>query len=71
MLIYKIDVLAALKKAGYNTTRLRQEQLLSERAIQSLRHNKPIGAKSLNSICALLHLQPGSIIKYVKSNESN
>ena len=71
MLVYKIDVLAALKKAGYSTARLRKEKLLSENAIQYIREGKPVGAKSLDSICALLHLQPGSIIKYVKSNESN
>ena len=28
--VYKIDILAALKDAGYNTNRLRKEKLLSE-----------------------------------------
>ena len=39
---YKIDMLAALKDAGYNTTRLRREKLLSESTIQALRIGKMV-----------------------------
>lgn len=66
MLAYKIDVLEALKGSGYNTARLRREKLLGENAIQSLRKNKMVGINSLEKICALLDMQPGNIIKYVK-----
>ena len=38
MLIYKIDVLSTLKNNGINTNKLRKEKLLSEGAIQRLRH---------------------------------
>lgn len=65
MLIYKIDVLNALKEAGYTTTRLRKEKLLNESAIQYLREGKPVGPVPLNQICRLLDMQPGNIIKYV------
>lgn len=34
---YKIDVLAALKTAGYSTYKLRREKLLGESVIQQLR----------------------------------
>ena len=37
MLRYKMDILTALKEAGYNTNRLRKEKLLAEGVIQSLR----------------------------------
>lgn len=66
MLVYKIDVLETLKEAGYNTTRLRKEKLLNESAIQYIRDGKPVGAKALDSICKLLDMQPGNIIKYVE-----
>ena len=66
MLVYKIDVLEALKKSGYNTTRLRREKLLNESAIQYLRDGKIIGAVALNNICMLLECQPGDVIEYVK-----
>lgn len=64
MFIYKIDVLEELKKAGYNTTRLRREKLLTESAIQDLRNGKIVGIISLEKICALLEMQPGDIIGY-------
>jgi putative transcriptional regulator len=71
VLIYKINVLEALKEAGYNTTRLRREKLLNESAIQYLREGKPVGAKALESICKLLDMQPGNIIKYVEDENIN
>lgn len=71
MLVYKIDVLNALKESGYNTTRLRQEKLLGENAIQYLREGKMIGTKALDNICRLLDMQPGNIIKYVENNIEN
>ena len=63
---YKIDILAALKEAGYNTTRLRKEKLLSEGMIQSLREDKYISLQNLSKICELLSCQPGDLIEYVK-----
>ena len=68
MLVYKLDVLESLKESGYNTTRLRKEKLLNESVIQYLREGKPVGAKALNTICMLLDMQPGNIIKYVEDN---
>lgn len=69
MLIYKFDVLESLKEAGYNTTRLRKEKLLSESTIQILRKNEMISTKSLDTICRLLDMQPGNIIKYVEDSD--
>lgn len=65
---YKIDILAALKEAGYNTTRLRKEKLLSEGMIQSLREDKYISLQNLSKICELLDCQPGDLIEYVKED---
>lgn len=66
MLVYKIDVMESLREAGYTTTRLRKEKLLGENAIQYIREGKPVGAKALDSLCKLLDMQPGNIIKYVE-----
>lgn len=62
MLKYKIDVLAALKEAGYNTNKLRKEKLLSESAIQYLREGKMLSTDGIQKICVLLGKQPGEII---------
>ena len=70
MLTYKIDVLDALKEAGYNTGRLRTEKLLGENAIQSIRRNEMVGIIALEKICVLLDMQPGNIIKYVEDGKT-
>ena len=62
---YKIDVLAALKDAGYNTTKLRNEKILSEGVLTSLRHGDPISWKNIEAICELLQCQPGDILERV------
>ena len=66
MFVYKIDILQALKQAGYSTFRLRNEKLLSERAIQEIRENKVVGIHSLDRLCGLLDKQPSDIIEHIK-----
>ena len=62
---YKIDVLAALKAAGYNTNRIRKEKLLSESTLQRLRKGELINGENLGKLCELLRCQPGDILEYV------
>ena len=61
---YKIDVLAELKAAGYNTNRIRQEGLLSQATLQRLRSGEPLAWSSLEALCRLLRCQPGDILEY-------
>ena len=63
-LVYKIDVLKALKEKGYNTNRLRKEKLLAESTIQKLRDQQPISWANIAQICDLLGHQPGDRIEY-------
>lgn len=63
---YKIDVLSALKAAGYNTTKIRREQLLSESTLQKLRTGEGIAWKNIDTICRLLECQPGDFLEYTK-----
>lgn len=65
MLIYKIDVLEELKKAGYNTGRLHREKIISDGIVQKIRNGEVVGNIALDTICRLLHKQPGSIIKWI------
>ena len=66
MIRYKMDILAALKEAGYNTNRLRKEKLLAEGVIQSLREGKYIALQNIDKICCLLDCQPADLLEYVK-----
>ena len=68
MLTYKIDVLEALKEAGYNQTRIYNERCISQTAMQKLRKKEMVGIKALEQLCEILDMQPGNIIKYVENN---
>ena len=63
---YKFDVLAALKVAGYNTTRLRREKLLAESTIQQLRSGDLVSWANIERLCHLLQCQPGDLLEYVE-----
>lgn len=62
---YKVNVIDALKDAGYSTYRIRKEKLLHEMTLQSLRDGKMVSWKILDDICALLNCQPGDIVERV------
>ena len=62
---FKIDILVALKKAGYNTARIRQEGLLSQSTLQKLRTGGQLSWSNIDTICRLLGCQPGHIMEYV------
>ena len=67
-IVYKVNIIEALKEKGYNTNRLRKEKLLSEGVLQSLRTNKYISMDNLSKICALLDCQPADLIAYEKGD---
>ena len=64
MIHYSIDVLAALKEAGYTQTFLRKENILSGRSVDNLRSGKPTTWETLNVLCELLRCQPGDILEW-------
>lgn len=66
MLIYKFDVIEALKEAGYNSTRILREGTISQGAMQKLRNDEMVGIKTLEKLCEILDMQPGNIIKYIE-----
>lgn len=61
---YKIDVLEALKAAGFSSYKLRKEKLLGEATIQRLRKDEPVSWENIDTLCRLLDCQPGDIIEY-------
>lgn len=66
MIIYKIDVIETLKESGFNTTRILKENIISQSSMQKIRKGEPISMKTLDTLCKLLDMQPGNIIRYVK-----
>lgn len=65
---YKINVLEALKSAGYSTYRIRKEKIMGESVLQKLRRKEYLSEKELNIICELLNLQPGDIFEHMPDN---
>lgn len=66
MIRYKIDIIKALKEVGYNTNRIRIENLMSQSTLQKMRtNNTSIVLDSIDIVCKLLNCQPGDILEYV------
>ena len=62
---YKINVIAALKDAGYSTYKLRKEKLLAESTLQKFRNNEMVSWENISTVCKLLNCQPGDLTEYV------
>lgn len=63
---YKIDVIAALKDAGYNTNRIRKEKIMGEAMLQKIRSGQMVSWATMETLCDLLNCQPADLIEYVK-----
>ena len=63
---YKVDLLAVLKEAGYNTNRIRKEKIMGEAMLQKIRNGQMVSWAVLETICDLLNCQPGDLIEYTK-----
>lgn len=65
---YKVDVMAVLKDAGYNTNRIRKEKIMGESMLQKIRSGQMVSWATLETLCDLLNCQPGDLIEYVKED---
>ena len=63
---YKIDVITALKEAGYNTNRIRNEKIMGESMLQKIRSGQMVSWATMETLCELLNCQPADLIEYVK-----
>lgn len=62
---YKVDILAALKAAGYNSVRLREEKIIGQRQLTQLRNGELVSWLVLSRVCAILGCQPGDLVEFV------
>lgn len=68
MIRYKLDVMAALKSAGYNTSVIRKQKIMGQQMLQKIKGGCMPSWSVLDTICQLTGLQPGDIIEYVDDN---
>lgn len=66
MILYK-DVLGKLLAAGYTTYRIRKEKLIPESTMQKLRSGGIVTTDTLDTLCRMLHCQPGDLMEYVEN----
>ena len=66
---YKVDVMAVLKEAGYNTNRIRKEKIMGEAMLQKIRDGQMVSWAALGTLCSLLDCQPGDLIEFIKDSE--
>lgn len=62
---YKIDILAALRDAGYTQNGFRKNKLIGQSYLTQLRRGELVSWQTIGTICALLGCQPGDILEYV------
>ena len=63
---YKIDIMNELKKAGFTSTKIREEKLIGQSYLQQIRHGELVSWKTIDTICTLLDCQPGDLVEYVR-----
>ena len=56
---------ALMKEKGLTTYRIRQDKILGERTLQSLRDGKSVETEALCRLCDVLNCQPGELMEYV------
>ena len=61
---YRIDVLKALKDAGYSSARIREEKIIGQSYLQQIRHEELVSWKTIDTICGLLNCQGGDLVEY-------
>ena len=65
VLRYKFDILKELKEQGYTAYKMYKENILSNSTIEKLRAGVIVGTSSIDTLCSLLHCQPGDLIEHI------
>lgn len=68
---YKLNVLEELKKAGYTTYRLQKDRIFGQQTIQKMRQGIVVYGTTLEKLCELLHCQPGDLLEYRNTTQSD
>ena len=67
----KYDKLFALmKEKGLTTYRIRQDNIISQSALQSLREGESVTLDTIAALCKALNCQPGDILEYIEGDKA-
>ena len=65
MIRYKAGIVEKLHAAGYNTNRIRKENIFGQSHMTDFRRQAEIPYKTLNKLCSILGCKIEDIIEYV------
>jgi len=66
MAIIYSKLLKLLEEQGYNSYRIKKEQLIGQATYYALKNGKGgLDHRSINNLCAKLNCQPGDLMEYV------
>ncbi len=71
MLRYKLNVFDALQRAGLNKYKAKKTKVIGQDTLNKIAEENVTGItlKTLNTICAILELQPKDVLEYVETPE--
>lgn len=69
MYYYKIDVVQAMADKGYNSYRLKKDNLMSQGTLTKLKNKENVTIKTLNDVCCILRCDISDIIEIKPTNE--
>lgn len=70
MLVFRFDVLQALKARGISTYYLRNKTTIGQKTVADIKRGVVPGIKSIDILCGLLDCQPGDMIEYRKEEKN-
>ena len=63
-IVYRLNIVEALKDAGYSSYRIRKEKIMGEATLQKLRNEELVSWETINLLCGMLNCQPGDLLEY-------
>ena len=67
---WRVAPVALMKEHGYNSHRIRQENIFGQQTYANLKQLKPVSFDALGKICEITGKQPGKLIEYVPNKKT-
>lgn len=62
---WKVNVIQLLKEKGYNTGRIKRENIIHDAMLQKIRNGEMVSWATLDTICKILGCQISDLIEHI------
>ena len=69
-IVYKVNIMEALKAAGYSSYRIRNEKIFAQYTVGQLRKGELVPWSTFEKVCTLLNCQPGDLVERIPDNDT-